>query len=318
MVEIAPQLGEWLKKYNRLLAAWLLKGVVQTPANARDGLARLTRTLVTEVPVLPFVADEFVVAGPGHAVPVRVFHPEPTSALPVLVYLHGGGHVAGSVAVFDPICRKIALATRHLVIAVEYRLAPEHPYPAGLQDALAVVAGYCSLLQRMGLPHQSRLAVVGDSAGGAMGATLAHVLLSQGAKTISQLVLLYPSLDYTLSLPSVEALASGYLLEKERILWYLHQYFQHNEERRAASPLFMDISASFPPTLIVSAGFCPLRDEATHYVQALKNSGVAVRHLHFDDMIHAFLNMESLVPDRCRAVYRAMADFLSIQASCKN
>ncbi|MBU1568017.1 MAG: alpha/beta hydrolase [Proteobacteria bacterium] len=312
MSEIAPQLGEWLEKYNRLMDAWLEKGGVQTPEIARDGLARLTRTLVTEVPSLPLIREEYV-AGPDHFVPVRVFHPEPTKALPVLVYLHGGGHVAGSVAVFDPLCRKMALATRRLVVAVEYRLAPEHPYPAGLQDASAVINGYSELLQRMGLLHQPHLALAGDSAGGAMSATLAHVLQSQGLKIISHLVLLYPSLDYTLSLPSVEALAKGYLLEKERILWYLRQYFKNNEDRGAASPLYMDIPECFPQTLIVSAGFCPLRDEAMQYVQKLRNSGVTVWHLHFDDMIHAFLNMESLAPERCRAVYQAMADFLSLE-----
>jgi acetyl esterase len=308
--EIAPHLGEWLEKYNRLMAAWLEKGGTQTPANARDGLARLTQTLITDVPAMAFIKDEFL-AEADHLIPVRVFHPEPTSVLPVLIYLHGGGHVAGSVAVFDPICRKIALTTKHLVIAVEYRLAPEHPYPAGLQDGLAVVAGHRGLLQRMGLSHQPQLTVAGDSAGGAMAATLAHILQNQGTRTISHLLLLYPSLDYTLSLPSVQALARGYFLEKERIEWFLQQYFQNNEGRKEVSPLFMDVTVNFPPTLIVSAGFDPLKDEALQYVRFLQELGVDVHHVHFDDMIHAFLNMESLVPARCRAVYQTMADFLS-------
>jgi acetyl esterase len=307
--EIAPHLGEWLEKYNCLMAAWLEKGGTQTPATARDGLARLTQTLVTDVPAMAFIKDEFL-SEADHLIPVRVFHPEPVSDLPVLIYLHGGGHVAGSVAVFDPICRKIALATKHLVIAVEYRLAPEHPYPAGLQDALDVVAGYRGLLQRMGLSHQRRLAVAGDSAGGAMGATLAHILQNQGTQAINHLLLLYPSLDYTLCLPSVQALARGYFLEKERIEWFLQQYFQNNEGRKEVSPLFMDVTINFPPTLIVSAGFDPLKDEALQYVRLLKEHGVVVHHVHFDDMIHAFLNMESLVPVRCRAVFQAMADFL--------
>ena len=259
-----------------------------------------------EVPSVALIHDALV-DGQEPAVPVRVFHPDPDLALPVLMYLHGGGHVAGSVAVFDCICRKIALATRHLVLAVEYRLAPEHPYPAGLQDALAVIGGYRRLLQRMGLRYQPRLALAGDSAGGAMAATLAH----QGTETISHLVLLYPSLDYTLSLPSVATLAKGYFLETEGIRWFLAQYFWNNEDRRAVSPLFMDVPAGFPPTLIVSAGFCPLRDEALQYARVLKNRGVAVRPVHCDDMIHAFLNMESLVPARCRALYEAMAVFLS-------
>jgi len=231
--------------------------------------------------------------------------------LPTIVYLHGGGHVAGSVAVFDPLCRKIALATRHVVIAVEYRLAPEHPYPAGMRDAEAVVAGYPSLLMHMGLRYQPILTLAGDSAGGTMAATLAHHLQGMAGKALRGLVLLYPSLDYTLNQPSVEALASGYLLEKKGIEWCLDQYFRNHEDRTAASPLFMPVPGGFPPTLIISAEFCPLRDEALQYAQGLKKCSVEVRHVHFGDMIHTFLNMETLIPERCREVYQTMADFLS-------
>lgn len=310
MGEIAGSIREWLENYNSLMATWRAKGGVQTPANARDGLARLTRTLVTEVPTLACIKDGAVEA-PGNLVPVRVYHPEPDTALPVLVYLHGGGHVAGSVDVFDPLCRKIAIATRRLVIAVDYRLAPEHPYPAGLQDASAVIAGYPELLERLGLPYKPGLALCGDSAGGAMAATLVHAQQNSDSMAISHLLLLYPSLDYTLSLPSVQTLAKGYFLETEGIYGFLHQYFKNHEDLVAASPLFMEIPAGFPPTFIVSAGFCPLRDEAIRYAEVLRQCGVYVCHLHLNDMIHAFLNMENLAPERCHEVYRAMSDFLA-------
>jgi acetyl esterase/lipase len=275
-------------------------------------MVNLTRTLVTDIPDLAVAVDESV-AGLGRMVPVRVFHPEPDSALPVLIYLHGGGHMAGSVAVYDPICRKIALVTRRIVVAVDYRLAPEHPYPAGIDDARTVVAGYGGLLRRMGISHGAGLALAGDSAGGAMSATLAHGLQDRDTPAIDVLILIYPGLDYTLSQASVDELATGYLLEKEKISWYFDHYFGRGDDRKAASPLFMPVRPGFPRTLIVTAGFCPLCDEGFQYAAKLRRNGVAVEHLHLDDMIHAFLNLESLVPESCRRVYAAMAQFLGGQ-----
>ena len=309
MAELAPGLGEWLDKYNLAVAAWSAKGFVLTPEYARDGMAILTRTMITDIPKLPAVIDESI-EGSGPSVPVRVYHPEPDAALPVLIYLHGGGHMTGSVAVYDPICRKIALATRRVVVSVEYRLAPEHPYPAGIADARTVVEGCAELLVRLGLNFGPGLALAGDSAGGAMSATLAHAPQDSVGPLVTHLILIYPGLDYTLSHPSVKELATGYLLEKDKIRWYFDHYFSVGEDRRAASPLFMPVRPGFPRTLLVTAGFCPLRDEGLAYMEKLQENGVVVRHLFFDDMIHAFLNLENLVPESCRRVYAAMAEFL--------
>ena len=309
MAEISPELKAWLDKYNLLMSAWSKKGFVLSPEIARDGMTTLTRTMVTDIPALPLVVDEEV-GGPDLPVPVRVYHPEPELDLPVLIYLHGGGHMAGSVAVYDPICRKIALATRRIVIAVDYRLAPEHPYPAGIADARTVVCGYRELLLRLRLNSGAGLALVGDSAGGAMSATLAHMLTDQGEQVIDHLVLIYPSLDYTLSQPSVDVLAAGYLLEKKRILWYFDHYFCAGEDRQGASPLFLPVSRGYPRTLIFTAEFCPLRDEGLAYAAKLEKSGVPVQHHQFGGLLHAFLNLENLVPTGCRKLYERMSEFL--------
>lgn len=309
MVDVAPQLRKWLKKYNHLMAKWLESGAVLTPQIARDGFATFTRTLITDIPQLALIRDEKI-GNSKQTVPVRIYHPVPDSALPVLIYLHGGGHLAGNIDVYDPICRKIALATQHIVVAVNYRLAPEHPYPAGIEDSAVVLEGCFGLLERMGLCYRPQIALAGDSAGGAMSATLAHFFQGRPDLTVSHLILLYPSLDYTMSLPSVTEFATGYLLEKERIGWYFDHYFQGHKARREVSPLFMEVTGRFPKTLIVTAGFCPLQDEGMQYYALLKKGGVAVQHLHFDEMIHAFLNMESLVPESCCQVYRAIGDFL--------
>ena len=133
----APNLQPWLEQYNRLIKELAQTGFKQTPTNAREGLARLTRDLVTDIPQVAWIQDDLVLA-PEYTVPVRIYHPAPATRLPVLIYCHGGGHMAGSVTVYDPLCRKLALACRHIVVSPEYRLAPECPFPAAVRDAYYV------------------------------------------------------------------------------------------------------------------------------------------------------------------------------------
>ncbi|MFW2366287.1 MAG: alpha/beta hydrolase fold domain-containing protein [Desulforhopalus sp.] len=130
------------------------------------------------------------------------------------------------------------------------------------------------------------------------------------AVKIHHLVLVYPGLDYTLSYPSVERLSTGYLLEKERIEWYFDNYFKNKERRAEASPLFMEITDSFPETMVITAGYCPLCDEAIAYVEKLKARDIPVQHLHFDGMLHAFLNMENLASNFCKKLYQEVGLFL--------
>lgn len=301
--QLRPQLAGWLDNYNIKMGRL---ATAPTPASVRDGLARLSRNLLTEIPPLALIVDG-VINGRHGPVPLRFYHPAPDEALPVLVYLHGGGHVSGSLAVFDPICRKIALATRRLVISVDYRLAPEYPHPAALHDATAVLAGYGEVLQRLGLNHVPDLALAGDSAGGALAATLVH---RGPVGAIHHLALIYPLLDYTLSRPSMELFAQGCLLEKERILWALDHYFQGGEDRRGVSPLFMDIPPSFPRTFIATAGCCPLRDEARCYGERLAAHGVDVVCQDYPGTVHAFLHLEKLITDECRQLYATLGRFL--------
>lgn len=305
-----PPLAEWLDKVNEAQRERHRRGFVRTPTNVREAFELITRTFVTERPQLPRVLDDLV-PGMEYRVPVRVYHPAPGRALPIAVFVHGGGHVAGSVSVYDPIARRLALAARHVVVSVDYRLAPECPYPAGLQDVLTVVKGIREVLVARGVTHADRLALVGDSGGGALSATAAHLLQHEPGVELAALVLIYPSLDYTLSQPSVDALGTGYLLDRDRVGWYFDQYFQHAENRRDASPLFMACDNGFPRTLVLSAEYCLLRDEADAYAQRLQRAGVDVDYVLCEGMIHAFLNLEDLVPDDCRRVYARIAHFLA-------
>ncbi len=306
----SPEIMAWLEVFNQRVADLAASGFKPMPADVREGLAQLTRQHVTRWPDIPWVRDD-TVEGDSHGIPVRIFHPEPGTALPVLVYLHGGGHMAGSVTVYDPICRKIALGTRHLVVSVEYRLAPEFPYPAAVEDAWQVTRNVWTTLEAHRLDFRHRLAICGDSGGGALCATLAHRAQEDPTVRIRRQVLIYPSLDYTLSSPSVITNGKGYFLEREKIGWYFDNYFRPGEDRKAASPLFMPISRGIPSTLVVTAGFCPLRDEAVAYVAALRTAGVDAQRLHFNDMIHAFLNLEDIAETACRATYDRMDAFLN-------
>lgn len=309
MRRLSTELEAWLEDFNCKMDDLLAKGFKPTPENTRKGVADLTRNLVTGSPEIAWVKDDCIHAPHGD-IPVRIYNPAPEDSLPVLVYYHGGGHMAGSVEVYDPICRKIARAAHHIVVSTDYRLAPEHPYPKGVQDAFAAAEHVWQALDRHTFNYQQRLRIGGDSGGGALCATVAHRFQKNQAVQIERQILIYPSLDYTLSFPSIEINSTGYLLEKTKIQWYFDHYFQSNEDRRKVSPLFMEASARLPRTMVVTAEFCPLRDEGAAYAKRLNALGVHAERLHFDDMIHAFLNMELVAKEPCDAVYKAIGRFL--------
>lgn len=310
MHQLDPALAVWLEAYNRELAELVAKSYKATPIGAREALANLTRQMVTSGPDIAWINDDLV-PGRDFTVPVRIYHPNPQRALPVLAFFHGGGHMVGSVSVYDPICRRLAAASQHVVVAADYRLAPESPYPAGLQDAAVVAKGLWQALDARGLPYARELSLAGDSAGGALTSSLSALGQYDASLRIKRQVLIYPSVDYTLSQPSVDENGEGYLLTKARVAWYFDNYFQHAENRLQASPLHGEFSRKLPSTLLVSAGFDPLRDEAFLYADKLRAAEVEVEHLHLEGMVHAFLNLEAIVPEVCREVYQRIGAFLN-------
>jgi acetyl esterase/lipase len=307
---IPEPLEKWLRAFNNTKQLLVDGGFIATPTNAREALDAITRRFVATHPDIPLVRDALV-TGPGYDVPVRIYHPAPEKELPLLIFAHGGGHMAGSLTLYDPIARRLAEASGHLLVSVDYRLAPECRYPAGLEDFVSVVEGIRPLLRQLEIAGGERLSLAGDSAGGALCASAAHILQYRPDHPIHKQVLIYPSLDYTLRHPSTEELATGYLLERERILWYFDNYFPPLQDRRGASPLFMPVDGRLPQTLVITAEYCPLRDEGEAYVERLRGAGVAAGQLPFDGMVHAFLNLETLVPDACAEAYRKIGDFLN-------
>jgi acetyl esterase/lipase len=312
MRQVSPKLGPWLIEVHSKIAEMQAGGYKATAIGAREALANTVRAMITEIPEIAWVNDELIY-GADYAVPVRIYHPAPAEARPVIVFYHGGGGMAGSVSIYDPIGRKLSAATGHIVVSVEYRLAPENPYPAGVMDAYTAARGVWSALDRRSLPYRQTLCLAGDSAGGALASTVSGRAQFDPSIEIANQILIYPSLDYTLRQASVVENGNNYFLTRERMIWYFDNYLQHGEDRYLVSPLFQTFTPAMPRTLIVSAGFDPLRDEALEYVARLKEAKVPHQHLHLDDMVHAFLFMESLVKEECDSVYQTIANFLNMK-----
>ena len=277
--------------------------------SSRAGLAALTKANVSTSEPMAAIINTEVDTG-ERRIPVRIYRPALTGEPKVVVFIHGGGHLSGSVEVYDPVARHLAMATGNIVVSVDYRLAPENPYPAGLSDAKAVIENVWSLLDSQHIPYTRQLTLIGDSGGGAFSATLAAYFSREQPGFIHRLVLIYPSLDYTLNWPSVQENGTGKLLDESKVRWYFQQYFRNEEDRKQTSPLYLPLSQDFPPTLVVSGGLDPLRDEDFAFVARLQAEGIPVQHVHFPGMTHAYLMLEDKVPQEAKATYLAIGDFV--------
>jgi acetyl esterase len=224
--------------------------------------------------------------------------------LPALVFMHGGGWSLGSLATYEPFCRQLANACNVILIWVEYRLAPEHPFPAAYDDTLAAWRWVQENYAELGA-DPARIMIGGDSAGGNLAAAAALTLRGETGIQPWRQILLYPCLDLSASLSSHRHFAEGYLLTAPRYAWYRQNYLNgtsHDDAR--LSPLFAVDFAGLPPTVLLYAGFDPLRDEAAAYAMKLAMADVRLETLYFADMIHGFLTMGGAIPAAHAAVAR--------------
>lgn len=231
----------------------------------------------------------------GH-IPLRVYRgPGPAaSASPGIVFFHGGGWVIGDLDTHDTLCRRLAVEVGCPVISVDYRLAPEHPFPAAVDDAVAAFRWVAEHAAELGL-DPARLAVAGDSAGGNLSAVVALRTRGEAHGPVLQ-ALLYAGLDLTCAEPSHRTFGEGYLLGADLITWFLGHYLGSGDRRHPdASPLHAPDVSGLPPALIYTAGFDPLRDEGHAYAERLRRAGVPVRYQDFPGLIHGFLQMTAAV-----------------------
>jgi acetyl esterase len=245
---------------------------------------------------------------------VRIYTPQGAGPFPVFVNFHGGGWVIGDLDTADAVCRGICREAGCVVVSVDYRLAPEHPFPAAVEDAFAATAwaaGNMAALQGNG-----RLAVGGESSGGNLAAVVCQQARDAGGPDIAFQLLAYPVVDCQFDRASYEENGQGYLLELDTMRWFWDHYCPAAEARQApnASPLRADDLTNLPPALVVTAEFDPLRDEGEAYAQALKAAGGMVTAIRYDGLVHDFFATAELFEssrngfrEACRVLQQALA-----------
>jgi acetyl esterase len=264
------------------------------PAVARR-FYRETRGPLTPDP--PPVESVQLLLAPGKAgpVPVRAYRPKGAGkdeVLPALVYLHGGGWVIGDLDTHDVVCRTLANGARCAVFSVEYRKAPEAPYPAAVEDCFSALQFISENSKKLSV-NPSKIAVGGDSAGGNLSAAIALRARDAGGPAVSFQLLIYPATDQRLGHPSIDGNGEGYLLTKKVMQYFRGHYLPREADWLdwRASPLLAKSHAGLPPAYIMTAGFDPLLDEGRAYAEKLKQAGVPVEYREYPDMIHGFITM---------------------------
>ena len=241
------------------------------------------------------IHDAFV-PGRGGSIAVRVYRPESTSFLPLVLFAHGGGWVTGSLRSHDKLCRILANRLRAIVVAVDYRRAPENVYPAALDDFESAWHWALAQATRLGADG-ARFAVAGDSSGGNLAAALTLRLRESGERAPDLQLLLYPALDAACSRASYREFSSGYNLSASQMAWYWNAYCARSApDLQELSPLAARSLASVAPAVIAVAEYDVLRDDAIDYARRLADDGVAVRLVRCEGMIHGFLRWTGAVP----------------------
>ncbi|HRH89347.1 MAG TPA: alpha/beta hydrolase [Rubrivivax sp.] len=283
-----------------------------SPAEAR-AFYRERRTLTQPEP--PAIAEtrELQAGGPQGAIPLRLYQPQPAaqrgSAPPVLVYFHGGGWVIGDLDTHDTLCRELAIGAGCAVLAVDYRMGPEHRFPAAVDDCIAATRWVRDHAAQLGI-DASRLAVGGDSAGGNLAAVVAIAMRDAGDLPVRFQLLIYPATDQRRGWPSHTSNGQGYLLTAET-MDYFHDHYITDKAMDLdwrASPLLHPDLSNLPPALVLTAGYDPLRDEALQYSHRLTQAGNRATHINFERQIHGFITMGKVIDEANAAVQICAAE----------
>jgi acetyl esterase len=261
--------------------------------------------------------DDIRIPGPAGPVPARVYDAGGRDATPrpTLMYFHGGGWVQGDLETHHGLCARLALRSGAIVVAVDYRLAPEAKFPAAVEDCVTAYRWLRSHAADVGA-DPTRVAVAGDSAGGNLAAVVSQLAASAGVPIPTCQVLIYPAVDFGLDTASHRELENGHIIPRDRILWYSQQYLPSDADRDdpRASPLRAKDLGGQPPTLIVTGGFDPLRDEGHAYAERLRAAGVDVVDREYTGQIHAFVSLTKAIPQGMTCTWE-IADYLETRLS---
>jgi len=279
-----------------------------TPSEMRQAVIGLSQMLdVKDVPIGRIENGEL--PGPTGPIAIRIYGPvAQDGSLPGLVYFHGGGFVFGSIDTHDGFCRMLANESGSRVISVEYRLAPEHRFPAAVEDSYAATCWIAEHARELNIDPK-RLAVAGDSAGGNLAAVICQMAVQSGRPRLALQVLFCPAMDTCIETPSRKSYADGYFLTEETLNWTFNHYrpadLDFNDPR--IFPLRASSFLGVPPAQIHTAEFDPLRDEGRLYADLLERAGVPVQYICHPGMIHHFYCMAGAIPS-ARAVIKVAGE----------
>jgi acetyl esterase len=292
---------------DQMKAAALPKLWELAPPAAR---AAMRSRLLGGKPALIGKSEDRKIPGPAGEIAVRIYTPVDTKAdvLPGLVFFHGGGFVIGDLETHDDLCRCLANGSGCRVVSVDYRLAPECPFPAAVNDCVSATKYVANHAVDFGI-NSAQLAVGGDSAGGNLAAVVCQLAKTEGPKIQFQL-LIYPVTQLGQpDMPSMKENEKGYFLERESMAWFTRMYCPdaaHHGDARMSPLLAKDLSG-LPPAYVATAGFDPLRDEGKAYADKLDAAGVPVTYVNYPGMIHGFFSLRGVIPKAREAVAAAAA-----------
>lgn len=283
-----PQVQSFLQLYESMDPPELHE---LSPQEAREAYEQLSAT-APDIEVAH--VEERRLDGPDGEIPSRLYDPRESreGADPLLLFFHGGGWVVGSLDSYDGPCLKLAAETGYPVLSVDYRLAPEHPFPAGLRDCYSALEWAAENASQLGVDPE-RIVVAGDSAGGNLATAVSLLSRDRGGPEIAAQVLVYPATGDATKTAAYEENSEGYFLTGETMQWFHDQYVpdEIDDGNIYAHPRLAADLSGLPPATVITAGFDPLRDDGAAYAQRLADDGIPVEFHNFEGMIHGFFNM---------------------------
>ncbi len=260
---------------------------------------------------LPKIEDHFIKTRDDFDLLVRAYHPSEQTDLPLIVFYHGGGFVVNSVETHDSICRRLAHDNQAIVLSVDYRLAPEFPYPTPVYDCYDAFLWVAKNAQQLG-GNPNQLFVMGDSAGGNLATVVSLKARDEKAAPIAGQVLIYPCTNATLKSPSIEKYAKGYLLTKSLMRWFTKHYVPDptTHKHPYVSPIFATDLSNLPPAFIITAEYDPLIEEGKLYADLLEKAGNQVQYKEYKGLTHSFFGMPK-VSKKVLECHREVKNFIT-------
>ena len=304
-----PELHPQIQRVLQVMAEANLRPIeAMTPAEAREQMEATAQARKAE----PLPVDrERSVAGPAGDIRLRLYWPNRAAPLPAIVYYHGGGHVIGSLDTHDLVARNLCAGAEALVASVDYRMGPEHRFPAAVEDSFAALKWVHANAKELGA-DPDRLGVHGDSAGANLAAVVALMARDAGSPRLRLQSLVYPVADYRLVGDSYDKYTQGYgLLTRESMVWFRNHYLRSPKDAEdwRASPINAPSLGDVAPAIVITAECDVLHDDGERYAEALRRAGVPVEYKEYPGMIHGFFGMMPAVDDAMNAQRAVWAAF---------